>query len=179
MESAIDLPELGRRLRARREALDLTREELSNRVGVTPTYIFLVEGAKPRQTGTPSRPKRETLRRWIEALGWTGEEENQILALAGYPPVEHRDQMAPVSFAAHAFSVPPMAAAPAAIPPPPPAAASMLPAEGEDWDETQRETLHLTLDAVLDLAERQGDLPTIATTLQRVISDLGRRLRRR
>ncbi|HZU14496.1 MAG TPA: helix-turn-helix transcriptional regulator [Chloroflexota bacterium] len=84
----MDLEELGRLLRGRREALDLTRDELARRVGVTPTYIFMIESARPRSGGSPSRPKRETLKRWLDALGLDRDEANRALDLAGYHPLD-------------------------------------------------------------------------------------------
>jgi transcriptional regulator with XRE-family HTH domain len=84
----MDLVDLGEELRRRREALDLTREELSRRIDMTPMYIYMVEGARPRRTGKPSQPKRETLKLWTEALGMTEEETNHILQLADYHPLD-------------------------------------------------------------------------------------------
>lgn len=84
----MNLLELGTALRERREALGIPRTELARRVGVTPTYIWLVETAKPRPNGEPSRPTAGVLERWTEALGMDRRYRDQALRLAGYGEVE-------------------------------------------------------------------------------------------
>lgn len=84
----MNLEELGTLLRGRRDALGLTRDGLARRIEVTPTYIFMIESARPRSGGSPSRPKRETLKRWLDVLGFDREEANRALELAGYHPLD-------------------------------------------------------------------------------------------
>jgi transcriptional regulator with XRE-family HTH domain len=88
MDPPYNLEELGEVLRRRRESLDLTREELSRRIDMTPMYIYLVEAAKPRRSGKPSQPKRKTLKQWTEALGMSDDDASRVLQLAGFHPLE-------------------------------------------------------------------------------------------
>jgi transcriptional regulator with XRE-family HTH domain len=80
----LDLPTLGRELRSRRRALRIPSAELARRIGVSPTYIWLIEHAKPRSNGEPSRPSDDLLRRWTSAIGLSASEAQQIRELAGY-----------------------------------------------------------------------------------------------
>ncbi len=84
----IDLPALGRDLRARRKALRLPSAELARRIGVSPTYVWLIEQAKPRSNGEPSRPSEDVLSSWTAVLGLDEEEAQRLRELAGYfgPP---------------------------------------------------------------------------------------------
>jgi Helix-turn-helix domain len=66
----VDLETLGAALRERREALGIPRTELARRVGVTPTYVWLVEGARP----------------WARSLGMDDRYTRQALVLAGHLP---------------------------------------------------------------------------------------------
>lgn len=76
-----DLAELGRLLKRRREELGLRRSDVAHRVGVSPTYVALIEEAKPRPAGrgNPSRPNAGVLVAWTRALAM--DEEGVILAL--------------------------------------------------------------------------------------------------
>ncbi len=80
----IDLPTLGRELRQRRRALRIPSAEFARRIGVSQTYVWLIEAAKPRSSGEPSRPSEDLLQRWTEALGMTESEARRIYELAGY-----------------------------------------------------------------------------------------------
>jgi transcriptional regulator with XRE-family HTH domain len=80
----LDLSRLGHELRTRRRALRIPSAELARRIGVSPTYVWLIEQSKPRQSGEPSRPSEDLLRRWIAALGMSASEALQIRELAGY-----------------------------------------------------------------------------------------------
>jgi transcriptional regulator with XRE-family HTH domain len=80
----IDLPTLGRELRQRRRALRIPSAEFARRIGVSQTYVWLIEAAKPRPSGEPSRPSEDVLQRWTEALGMTEPEALHIHELAGY-----------------------------------------------------------------------------------------------
>jgi transcriptional regulator with XRE-family HTH domain len=169
----MDLEELGEELRQRREALDLTREELSRRIQMSPMYIYMVEGAKPRRTGKPSQPRRHTLKLWTEALGMTEQETSQILDLAGYSPLEpaveeilediratpprdirHRDDDGGVVYSA-------MLSPPSPYP----------------GDRAQRQALRRHLDRVLDRAASQPERwPQTVASLKVFLDDLERRL---
>ncbi|HLJ66843.1 MAG TPA: helix-turn-helix transcriptional regulator [Chloroflexota bacterium] len=107
----MDLDRLGTALRERREALGIPRTELARRVGVTPTYIWLVENAKPRQSGQPSRPAEHVIERWTRALGMDERYTRQALRLAGYG-----EQQAPVDTAMLA-AAPAVLAAPTTVRP--------------------------------------------------------------
>ena len=80
----MDLTRLGAALRERREALGIPRTEIARRVDVTPTYVWLIETAKTRSGGEPSRPTQSVLERWSVALGMDERYTKQLLALAGY-----------------------------------------------------------------------------------------------
>lgn len=84
----MDLERLGAALRERREAMGTPRTEVARRVGVTPTYIWLVENARPRQGGQPSRPAEAVIERWTRALGMDERYTRQALRLAGYGNAE-------------------------------------------------------------------------------------------
>lgn len=83
-ELSMDLTRLGAALRERREALGIPRTEIARRVDVTPTYVWLIETAKTRSGGEPSRPTRSVLERWSVALGMDERYTKQVLALAAY-----------------------------------------------------------------------------------------------
>jgi len=95
----IDLERLGRELRGRRRALRIPSAELARRISVSPTYVWLIEQAKPRPRGEPSRPSEELLDRWTMALGMDDGEAQHIRELAGYfgptRPVSVPPQFAP------------------------------------------------------------------------------------
>lgn len=98
----MDLVKLGEELRARRKALGIPRAELARRVGVTPTYIWLIENARPRKGGEPSRPSQEVLLRWARTLGIDERYTRRTLAMAGYAPASPEDQRQPEPFQANA-----------------------------------------------------------------------------
>jgi transcriptional regulator with XRE-family HTH domain len=79
-----DLSRLGHELRTRRRALRIPSAELARRIGVSPTYVWLIEQSKPRKSGEPSRPREDLLRRWMAALGMDASEAQQIREFAGY-----------------------------------------------------------------------------------------------
>jgi transcriptional regulator with XRE-family HTH domain len=80
----LDLSRLGHELRARRRTLRIPSAELARRIGVSPTYVWLIEQSKPRKSGEPSRPSEDLLRRWIAALGMSASEALQMREAAGY-----------------------------------------------------------------------------------------------
>jgi transcriptional regulator with XRE-family HTH domain len=95
----LDLSRLGRELRAQRRSLRIPSAELARRIGVSPTYIWLIEHAKPRTNGEPSRPSEHLLRRWTAAIGMSAVEAQEIRELAGYfgPDVWNEQPNAPNS----------------------------------------------------------------------------------
>ena len=186
----LDLQALGRELRERRRMLRITSAELARRIGVSPTYIWLIESASPRKNGLPSRPSEEVLRQWTQALGMGSVDSERMLALAGYfgmaadasrPASRLRREPnralvlgsydEPEARSATPFaSAPPPAAAPMAMPPSPPADES-----APDKPETD---LRERLQRLLRSAERQGRTDEIAHLvrshlqwLQHVIED--------
>src|SRR5450759_3624191 len=83
-ETMLDLSTLGRELRTRRRALRIPSAELARKIGVSQTYVWLIEQSKPRKSGEPSRPSEDLLMRWTAALGMSASEALQIRELAGY-----------------------------------------------------------------------------------------------
>lgn len=75
---------MGAALQGRRESLGLPRAELARRIRVTPTYVWMVERARRRKNGDPSRPAELLLQRWAQALGMDQRYTHQVLLLAGY-----------------------------------------------------------------------------------------------
>jgi transcriptional regulator with XRE-family HTH domain len=84
----IDLATLGTDLRIRRRSLRIPSAELARRLEVSPTYVWLIEGAKRRSSGEPSRPSEDLLLRWTRVLGLDREETRRMLELAGYFDVD-------------------------------------------------------------------------------------------
>jgi transcriptional regulator with XRE-family HTH domain len=84
----VDLVELGRVLKERREESGLRRADLARRSGVSQGYIGNVEVARRRVGGKPSRPTREVLLSWTRALGMDESERERVLRLAGYSEFE-------------------------------------------------------------------------------------------
>src|SRR5690348_13498780 len=82
--NSMDLKRLASVLREQRETVGVPAAELARRVGVSPTYVWMVEHARPRKGGEPSRPSRAVLERWARALGMDDRYARQVLALAGY-----------------------------------------------------------------------------------------------
>jgi transcriptional regulator with XRE-family HTH domain len=80
----LDLSALGRELRERRRMLRISSAELARRIGVSPTYIWLIESASPRKNGLPSRPSEDVLRQWTQALGMGAVDTERMRSLAGY-----------------------------------------------------------------------------------------------
>jgi transcriptional regulator with XRE-family HTH domain len=64
--------------------LRLPNAELARRIGVSPTYVWMIESAAPRKNEQPSRPSEDLLRRWARALGMGPVDTERLLALAGY-----------------------------------------------------------------------------------------------
>jgi transcriptional regulator with XRE-family HTH domain len=80
----MNLQELGRLLKARREQLSLRRVDLARRSGLSQGYIGNVEEARPRVSGNPSRPTREVLLAWTRALEMDEQASRRVLELAGH-----------------------------------------------------------------------------------------------
>ncbi len=86
----MDLKALGERLEERRRDIGLPRAELARRIGATENYVWMIERAKRRQNGEPSRPAKELLERWVSALRWGPEQERAVMNAAGYGEVLNR-----------------------------------------------------------------------------------------
>jgi transcriptional regulator with XRE-family HTH domain len=170
----VNLQVLGEVLRQRREALDLTREELSRRVGMTPMYIYMVEGARPRRTGKPSQPKRETLKLWAEALGMREEETNHILELGGYHPLDPvvEDTLELTR------AIPPRQSRPRTDDEDVVYSLALdVPAPPRPGNRAERQALRARLDGVLERAASQPERwPEIVAALTSLLDDLERRL---
>ncbi len=80
----MDLAQLGKSLRERREALGIPRAVVGRRVSVSHSYVWLVEQAVVRKGTRPLRPSREVLERWVSVLGWGDKYLDKVLELAGY-----------------------------------------------------------------------------------------------
>jgi transcriptional regulator with XRE-family HTH domain len=88
MESKKNLKAVGERLRARREERRISRTDLAKKVGVSTTYLWMVEEARERANGAASQPSQFLLSQLAVELGMTREETYDLLELAGYQPVE-------------------------------------------------------------------------------------------
>jgi predicted transcriptional regulator len=83
-----DLKRVGQWLRARRTEQHIARTDLARRVGVSPTYLWMVEEARERASGEASQPSQFLLRQLATELGMTERESHDLLRLAGYTPIE-------------------------------------------------------------------------------------------
>jgi transcriptional regulator with XRE-family HTH domain len=79
-----DLSKLGQMLRDQRGTNAMTRKDISEKTGLTPTYIYLVENAKAPKGRKPYTPRTANLLKWAAALGMDETEMAQALELAGY-----------------------------------------------------------------------------------------------
>jgi transcriptional regulator with XRE-family HTH domain len=77
----MELSELARVLRERREAIGTTKAEIGRRINSSESYVLLVEQGK-------RRPSQALLERWAKALGWGEEYTKQLLVLAGHVTAE-------------------------------------------------------------------------------------------
>jgi len=170
------LLEMGRMLRERREALNLTREEITRVTGVSPSYVFLVETGRERSSGSPSRPKRETLKRWTEALNMSDEEASRVLALAGYHPIDasveqHLRTVRDDSWADTAREGLRMARARRNLGEPPHPQVQ-APDASRGTDRLIDVTVRARLEQVLDEAEKQGNLEEVARKLMALMENM-------
>jgi predicted transcriptional regulator len=95
-----DLKRVGQWLRARRTEQHIARTDLARSVGVSPTYLWMVEEARERANGEASQPGQPLLRQLATELGMTDQESHDLLRLAGYFPIED----GPVNSATPVFS---------------------------------------------------------------------------
>lgn len=86
-ESLVDLPKLGELLKARRVEIGITKPALARRIGIGPSYVWLIENAVPRKSGRATRPSRRVLSLWTAVLEWDQEHQEQLLAMAGYEAI--------------------------------------------------------------------------------------------
>lgn len=80
----MDLQRLGEVLRDHRQERNIPRTRLARQVGVSPSYLWMVEEAKPRATGQPSRPSRHLLGQLGVSLRLGPAETRYLLQLGGY-----------------------------------------------------------------------------------------------
>jgi transcriptional regulator with XRE-family HTH domain len=80
----VDLQTLGTVLEARRSELGIPRTVLARKVGISPSYMWMVETAAVRKGGQPSRPSRDLLEAWTEALLGDAVFRAKVLMLAGH-----------------------------------------------------------------------------------------------
>jgi transcriptional regulator with XRE-family HTH domain len=73
----MELAELGRALRERREAIGISKAEIARRVEVSESFVAMTE------QGT-RRPSKIVLERWAGALGWDAVYTRQLLIMAGH-----------------------------------------------------------------------------------------------
>lgn len=79
-------------LRARRDLLGRTREEIAALAEVSRQYLYLIERSRPLEGRDRStRPRRDTLIRWAAALDMDRDMTNHVLALGGYSPLSPPD----------------------------------------------------------------------------------------
>ena len=84
----MELAELGRVLRERREAIGISKAEIARRVEVSESFVAMTE------QGT-RRPSKAVLERWAEALGWDEVYTRQLLIMAGHLAPEQDSRPSP------------------------------------------------------------------------------------
>jgi len=96
----VEVLELARVLRERREAIGTSKAEIARRVEVSESYVSMAERGK-------RRPSKSVLERWATALGWDELYTQQLLALAGHTsPVKYSTPSPRVPFAGGALHFP-------------------------------------------------------------------------
>lgn len=90
----MDLEKLGATMQERRTALGIPRAVVARRIGVSPSYLWMLEEAKPRASGEPSRPSRALLQSWGHALGLDEEGTVYVMSLADYEAQDHGEGQA-------------------------------------------------------------------------------------
>lgn len=83
-----DLKAVGESLRSRRKERHVSRTDLARKVGVSPTYLWMIEEAKERANGEASQPSQFLLSQLAAELAMSHEETYELLELAGYQPVD-------------------------------------------------------------------------------------------
>src|SRR5918999_3428212 len=93
----MELLELARVLRERREAIGIPKAEIARRAEVSESYVAMSEQGK-------RRPSKAVLERWAAALGWDAVYTRQLWALAGHITLEQDSTPSPsLPFAAGAL----------------------------------------------------------------------------
>src|ERR687896_524381 len=96
----MELLELARVLRERREAIGIPKAEIARRAEVSESYVAMAEQGK-------RRPSKAVLERWAAALGWDEVYTGQLLALAGHISQEQDSTPSPrLPFAGGALHFP-------------------------------------------------------------------------
>lgn len=73
----MELLELGRVLRERREAIEISKAAIARRAEVSESYVVMVEQGSRRAS-------KAVLERWAAALGWDEASTRQVLTMAGH-----------------------------------------------------------------------------------------------
>lgn len=96
----MELLELGRVLRERREAIGTSKAEIARRAEVSESYVAMVEQGSRRAS-------KAVLERWAAALGWDKVYTRQLLTMAGRITQEQDSLPSPrLPFAAGALHFP-------------------------------------------------------------------------
>jgi transcriptional regulator with XRE-family HTH domain len=73
----MELLELGRVLRERRESIEISKAAIARRAEISDSYVVMVEQGS-------RRPSKAVLERWAAALGWDEASTRQVLTMAGH-----------------------------------------------------------------------------------------------
>jgi transcriptional regulator with XRE-family HTH domain len=96
----MELLELARVLRERREFIGIPKAEIARRVEISESYVAMAEQGK-------RRPSKSVLERWAAALGWDEVYTQQLLSLAGHITREQDNTPSPrLPFAGSALHFP-------------------------------------------------------------------------
>jgi transcriptional regulator with XRE-family HTH domain len=68
-------------LKSKREELGLSQREAARRIGISNTYLYILEGQKHPRSGKPSRPNPDVLLKISKAYGIA---YAQLMGMAGY-----------------------------------------------------------------------------------------------
>jgi transcriptional regulator with XRE-family HTH domain len=80
----VDLEKLGAEMKQRRKALGMPGALVARRIGVSPSYLWMIESAKPRANGEPSKPSAKLMQLWAHALSLDEEGTQYVMGLAGH-----------------------------------------------------------------------------------------------
>lgn len=170
-----ELQQLGAALKRRREEMDVRRAELARHLGVSRSYIGLIEEARPRAAGrgNPSRPGQHLLTAWTRALDMQGADAELLFRWAGYPWAADQAEAARSAGRAMRLRRPDAQSARSLT-----LLDAVQPSADQDGPPVSSEELHAEVDAVLDLAARRSEGPAMVHLLRSVIALVRDRLER-